>query len=844
MYQTFVHAPVIAKLCALSILVLFGYFLFWFVPRAVIRGLALKRVIAGLARLKEGEDPGPLFAKNKDLAHLWSEYDETLFKQERFDSGERGYVFDKNRSTVPAEMFFNTQTTVDSYVGAEFFKHVPGILTGIGIIGTFFGILHGLDAFNVGADAAQVRDSLKGLLGSVSEAFAVSAGAILCAMIITLFEKLLLASLYKKSEALVIEIDKLYKAGAGEEMLQDLVQSSADYLSNSKTLKDALVNDLKAILESVASTQISEHKRIIDDQMTAQAASTRDLGLQIGQEISAGLQTALAEPMKAIGEAVKVVGGEREGAVHKLLSEVIKELNQSLRDLFGDQIAGINTMQQQTIAALQSAVDKIEHLSKTLTTAGTDATGKMGEQLAEAIKNMEASQTRMTTEMAQAVAEMKNLVANSQTATNEGMLAALERVSNNVEALVKQLTEKVETSQSATSEALTKALAEVTDRVGGLVTSLTADVTTSQTTTNDALTNALANVADRVGSLVSSLTTDVKTSQTSTNEALTKALSDVTERVSGLVSSLTSDVTTSQSATNEHLQKSVSDVSATVANLVQGLTQSVTSTQEESSKQLTQSVATVGDSVKSLVDDLKQQAEGADVAHEKRQQQFAAEAQAAAAGIKSAVDVLTAEVSRLVSGTGFAVDKMRESVDTMRRVTGDTVTQMNQGASTLHAASTEFGKAGTAVTGSLQQATQLTDKLAAAAGNVGAASETMQRVVNDYNARSGEFQSMLLHLKTIVELAEGSLSHDVLAQIQESNKALTVAQLKVDEFMNGVTDVLQDSSDKFQANLTDAMERAASKLVETTGRVTGLLNGLIENLAMALRPVVMDEEGA
>ncbi|MDR5748793.1 MotA/TolQ/ExbB proton channel family protein [Caballeronia sp. LZ029] len=239
MYQTFVHAPVIAKLCALAILVLFAYFVCWFIPRAVLRGIALKRIIAGLVQLEAGADPAPLFEKHKDLAHLWSEYDETLFKQERFDSEQRDYVFDRKRSTVPAEMFFNTQSTVDSYVGAEFFKHVPGILTGIGIIGTFFGILHGLDAFNVSADAAQVRDSLKGLLGSVSEAFAVSAGAIACAMIITLLEKWLLASLYKKSEELAIEIDKLYKAGAGEETLVESSNEGGDAIIVSGALIDS-----------------------------------------------------------------------------------------------------------------------------------------------------------------------------------------------------------------------------------------------------------------------------------------------------------------------------------------------------------------------------------------------------------------------------------------------------------------------------------------------------------------------------------------------------------------------------------------------------------------------------
>lgn len=45
------------------------------------------------------------------------------------------------RATVPAETFFTEQALVDTPLRTEFFKHVPGILTGIGIIGTFYGLL-------------------------------------------------------------------------------------------------------------------------------------------------------------------------------------------------------------------------------------------------------------------------------------------------------------------------------------------------------------------------------------------------------------------------------------------------------------------------------------------------------------------------------------------------------------------------------------------------------------------------------------------------------------------------------------------------------------------------------
>jgi hypothetical protein len=780
MIETIVQAPLIAKLCALALLVFVGAFVIRFIPRALGRWSTLNRIIAGLKGFGGGGDPAPLFEKHLDLRHLWSEFDETLFKQQRFDSAEGGYVLDKKRSTVPAEQFFSTQVVVDSYVGAEFYRHLPGILTGIGIIGTFFGILHGLAAFNISDNAQLVRESLGALLHSVSEAFLVSALAISTAMLITVIEKALLAKLYRKTEELVFELDARYTAGAGEQMLQDLLHSSQEYVANGKTLKDSLVTDLKGILTTLSESQIQAQQRIIEEQIKAHNQSSEELGRQLGQHIADGLKTALEEPLKTIREAVQNATGERSGAVHTLLTEVVQSLNQSLKDLFGDQIAGINTMQQQTIAALQSAVARMEQMSASLETAGTRATDSMAEKLKEALTGMEARQETMARHMAQIVEEMKATVAGSQTETNSRMQEALARVSTTVEALVSTLSQSVASSQD------------------------------------------------------------------STNEKLQVALTGVTQSVEALIASLSQTVSTSQAETNSKLQDTLASVSNAVEKLVTGLSQSVAASQAESNSHLKQAVSSVGDTVGSVVSELRQQAVTADAAHLERQNQIAAEAQAAASGIKAAVETLAAEVQTLVAGTRSAVDTMRTSVDSMRTVTSDTVTRMNAGAETLYVASSEFGKAGTAMTGTLQQATGLTDKLAAAAGSVGTASQTMQSIVNDYRAKCDQLASMLAELRTVVANAStnASLTSDVLSQIKKSTDALNAAQHDVEQFMQDVSKVLGKSTTEFQSRLTETMTIANRELVDSTGKVTGLLGRTIQQLAIATRPVVLDPEGA
>jgi hypothetical protein len=162
-------------------------------------------------------------------------------------------------------MVFTTEVLVDSRLATEFFKHLPGLFTGVGIIGTFWGLIQGLQAFKVSDDAGVVRTSLEGLMHHVSDAFLVSATAIIAAMVATFVEKMLVTALYRKAEELTFELDSLFESGAGEEYLARLVKASEDSADQSKMLKDALVTDLDRILTSLTDRQI---------QAQAQAART------------------------------------------------------------------------------------------------------------------------------------------------------------------------------------------------------------------------------------------------------------------------------------------------------------------------------------------------------------------------------------------------------------------------------------------------------------------------------------------------------------------------------------------------------------------------------------------
>ncbi len=229
------------------------------------------------------EYPTKLFKSSKLFIHLWEEYRQTLHKQFELNHQTGIEELVAIRSTTPAELFFGPSVLVDGQLHTEFFKHLPGILTGLGIIGTFLGLIHGLQAFQINENTEVIRQSLEQLLHGVYEAFLVSMVAIFWAMFVTIVEKSILSALYRKVEDLCFLIDSLYESGTGEEYLKRLVKSSETSASQASIIKDALVGELKEILREVTQQQIQ-----------STLSSQQQLGDQFRESIQAGISQPTA----------------------------------------------------------------------------------------------------------------------------------------------------------------------------------------------------------------------------------------------------------------------------------------------------------------------------------------------------------------------------------------------------------------------------------------------------------------------------------------------------------------------------------------------------------------------
>lgn len=421
-----IHTQIIGGILAFVVAMFVALFL---VP-AIFQSWKLGRYARRLRNLTDSnlDAISALFKGDRILSHLWEEFRDTLHEQKDLDSAGE-YRITAIRQTVPAETYFSEQILVHSPLRTEFFKHLPGILTGIGIIGTFSGLIVGLKAFEISEQPEIVRQSLNALLHGVYQAFVVSAAAIALAMVITAIEKWLVSSLYKRVELLCLALDSRFDAGAGEEYLSRLVQASESSAKEAKQLKQSLVNDLKQILESVTERQIQ-----------AQNASASG----IAKEIVLGLNESLREPLSEIGAAVKHVSGNQSDAVNRLLTDTMAAMTAQIRDLFAGQVDGIRGLQQQTIDTLALAVGRLEQLVGEISERGKQTTDAMSSQLASAMASMEERQRSMNEQTQALVDTLRSQSAQSQLDVSNAMQRAVDRigeVTNEIAAALRQAIE-------------------------------------------------------------------------------------------------------------------------------------------------------------------------------------------------------------------------------------------------------------------------------------------------------------------------------------------------------------------------------------------------------------------
>lgn len=217
--------------------------------------------------------------------------------------------------------YINEETVIEKPGHAQLAELIPGLLTSLGILGTFMGLMQGLTSIDF-STAAGTMQSIPQLLTGMKFAFATSVAGISCSLAFNMFNRIAIG---RATRAMDNFEDAFYELAMPRPLQPDV------QLLCQKQDEDARLS------------------RLAD---------------QIGSRISASLEMAVGRAMQPLTQSLDhfIQGATQEQVegIRRIVGQFVKQMNASLEgqlSALGDTMAAVNRGQAETQKNLQGTLD-------------------------------------------------------------------------------------------------------------------------------------------------------------------------------------------------------------------------------------------------------------------------------------------------------------------------------------------------------------------------------------------------------------------------------------------------------------------------------------------------------
>ena len=336
---------------------------------------------------------------DKNLKHIWNEFNESLIKKETLDGK---YII---RNSIDSEYFFNKDTMI-SHVGLKLYSAIPGILLGIGLLGTFFGLYVALVQLNV-SDENQLRESIKILINMAGVKFAASIWGLGLSIVFTSIDKFLEFNLDRKLELIQKQINEMFERETAEQNLDKIL------VENEQQTK-ALNGLATSLTEKIA----TEFNNILIPKID----SINEHFSNLPNSISSSISQSLEKPLQNISDTVKNITSNQAEQSTQALETLITKFVEKIDSVAGSQG---EMLKESTIQSQKVLTETSNHLNNTF----------------KSMNEMMLEQNKMSEFRDKKILEELNLIKESQ---NEMLDNLSNNVSSNMDGINKAVNENIE----------------------------------------------------------------------------------------------------------------------------------------------------------------------------------------------------------------------------------------------------------------------------------------------------------------------------------------------------------------------------------------------------------------
>lgn len=364
-------------------------------------------------------------------SYLWEPYsssDVKLFKNSKLDQLFTDFVFELNREDNAEKAYY--RPSIDDYINMDIvdttmhrneLNQVPGMLTGLGILGTFIGLSIGLHNFNATGSTMEMTKGIEGLMDGIKVAFHTS--------IFGLVFSLVFNAVYKRklfeAENAVSEFSHAFKKfvlpDTENNGMNQLIALSGEQIRAMESMYDRMAIELDRIVQP----QFDRLSRTVAEYETIMVRNETEAINQIVESFVAQMNVALGDSFRKLGELVdEQYRSQKETADQ--MTELLNTTGSNTANLHS-----INNETQRLISTLNSYTASIQtiqnELQRTLANLGTE--DKSARELIVQEKNMLLEQGNIIMELRQAIRQMRDYSKD----TNEHVDEALEEIRNGVD---------------------------------------------------------------------------------------------------------------------------------------------------------------------------------------------------------------------------------------------------------------------------------------------------------------------------------------------------------------------------------------------------------------------------
>lgn len=307
----------------------------------------LKHISSGdIQNITDLEKIDYIFEEDPMLGHIWSEFKECIPQYNRRNVSNANSVQFGN--AVEASHFFNWDTLVVGRYDMALFNLIPSILTGLGITGTFYGIITGLAGMNI-EDPDKLMGQTAHLIGAMQTAFVASFFGIIFSLLYSYLNKYFLNRMQSHVGAVPHQIDRLIPRLTSQDILLHITSSNQDIAS----YLGVMVDDGERGLAKKIGATLNENLSVQFDSLNAVLASLSGmdsgaLSRAMGDRVSKSIESEFTKLATSI---------ER---MHQWQQDSMTQLRETIQQ------------QNSLVQSQQGLLQNIEvTLSKTNTTTGT-----------------------------------------------------------------------------------------------------------------------------------------------------------------------------------------------------------------------------------------------------------------------------------------------------------------------------------------------------------------------------------------------------------------------------------------------------------------------------------------